>query len=330
MRFIINFVCMFRQSPDGDIISIVRSKNQICGMKILKFVWKRVARNYPNILMKNIQSLIVVLITNKKILIGFMLFLSFFVLSLVGGILIPKNYFSTGAFKINQPPNSVNILGTDVMGRDVLYQIFVGMVNSTKIGIIVGLFGTFFGAAVGFTSGYRGGILDNIIGVLVNVFLSIPSILLLVLLGSLLKSIDAIQISLIIALFNWAWPARSTRAQTLSLKERDFIYIAKLNGMNSAKIIFTEIMPHMIRWLGAVFIQLVLWGIIAESGISILGLGPKEVTLGQMLFWAYISNALYNQLWWWWGPVVVVLVIIFVSLYLMYSGIVEFLGERAG
>jgi peptide/nickel transport system permease protein len=135
--------------------------------------------------------------------------------------------------------------------------------------------------------------------------------------------------ALIIGLFAWAWPARQVRAQVLSLKERSFVEVARMSGMSGFEIIIYELMPHMLPWLGANFVNAFIAAILAESGLSILGLGPqREMTLGMMIYWALSYSAVFNNIWWWWLTPVLTLMLLAFSLYLVHLGFDEVSNPR--
>lgn len=280
---------------------------------------------------RNIKNNIKLIISNRKFIIGCLLFLSAAFIAILGGYLLPKEYFRAGSFSRGLPPSTIHPLGTDVLGRDILAQLLWGTQNSIKIGVIVATIGTFVGAMIGFISGYYGGLVDDALRVIVDVFLSVPSLLFLILIASLIKGSVTVELmALIISLFSWPWPARQVRAQTLSLKERDFILVARLSGMGRFEIILRELMPHMFQWMGANFINAFLVAILTESGLSILGLGPQtEMTLGMMLYWALQHAAIYRGMWWWWAPPVFMLIYLFFSLYIMHLGFDELINPRA-
>ncbi|HIC90397.1 MAG TPA: ABC transporter permease [Anaerolineae bacterium] len=201
--------------------------------------------------------------------------------------------------------------------------------NSLQIGLIAASLGTFLGALIGFASGYFGRAVDALLRVLIDVFLSVPSLLFLILIGSLVRGVGVHTMALIIGFFAWAWPARQVRAQVLSLKERAFVQIARLSGMSGLEIIFRELMPHMLQWLGANFVNAFIAAILAEAGLSIIGLGPqKEMTLGMMIYWALSYGAILQNLWWWWLTPVLTLICLFLSLYLIHLGFDEVSNPR--
>jgi peptide/nickel transport system permease protein len=203
------------------------------------------------------------------------------------------------------------------------------ILKSLLVGLIAASLGTLFGALICFASGYFGGIVDTLLRVLIDVFLSVPSLLFLILIASLVKGVRVQTMALIIGAFAWAWPARQIRAQVLSLKERAFVQVARLSGMSGLEIIFRELMPNMLQWLGANFVNAFLAAVLAEAGLSLLGLGPqREMTLGMMIYWALSYGAILQNLWWWWLSSVLALMFLFLSLYLVHLGFDEVSNPR--
>ena len=267
------------------------------------------------------RGLVGILMGNRKFIVGFIIFIVILMGAIIAHQTIPFRYSRTGAFPPGLPPGVKNILGTDSLGRGIEVQLAEAVVNSIQIGLI--------GAVIGFTSGYYGGIMDAILRVLMDVFLSIPSLLFLILIASLMRGVTVQGMALIIALFAWASPARQIRAQVLSLKERAFVDIAILSGMSKMEIITRELVPHMFQWMSANFVNATLAAILAESGLSILGLGPQnEMTLGMMIYWALSYAAVFRGMWWWWGSTVFTLTSIFISLYLLHLGFDEVINPR--
>lgn len=270
------------------------------------------------------RSVISMLLGNRKIVLGSTVFLSLAIVTLVASLFISPAERRTGAFPARQPPSMEAILGTTSLGQSVAVQLTEAIPNSILVGLIAATIGTTLGALIGLASGYMGGRVDAGLRVLIDVFLSVPSLLFLILIASLLRGVSVISMALIIGLFAWAWPARAVRSQTLSLKERPFVKVARLSGMSNAEIVFRELLPHMLSWLGANFLNAFIVAILAESGLSIIGLGPQnEMTLGMMIFWALNYGAILQNFWWWWLTPVVVLIVIFMSLYIVHIGLDE-------
>lgn len=269
------------------------------------------------------------LLRNRKFCFGLCLLLALVVPAVVGDLFTPPDLRRTGAFPARLAPGPGGLMGTDSLGRSVAVQMAEALPNSLQVGLIAASLGTLLGALIGFASGYFGRIVDALLRVLIDVFLAVPSLLFLILLASLMKGVGVHAMAVIIGLFAWAWPARQIRAQVLSLKERPFVQVARLSGMSDVEIIGRELMPHMFQWLGASFVNSALSAILAESGLSILGLGPqREATLGMMIYWALSYSAIFQRMWWWWATPVVALTLTFLALYLIHLGLDEVANPR--
>lgn len=276
------------------------------------------------------RDLIRGLLRNRKLVIGLAIFLVLTIMPLVAGAFVDPALRSTGSLPPRLPPSAEAPLGTDTLGRSVFVQMTEAVPNSLQVGLIAATLGTLLGAIVGFFSGYFGGIVEVVLRILIDVFLSVPSLLFLILIASVVRGVNVQTMAIIIGLFAWSWPARQVRAQVLSLKERSFVEVARLSDMSGFEIIFRELMPHMIPWLGANFVNAFIAAILAESGLSILGLGPqREMTLGMMIYWSTINtSSLLQNLWWWWLTPVISLMLFFLSLYLIHLGLDEISNPR--
>jgi len=265
---------------------------------------------------------------NRKFVVGTAVFASIVVSALVGRCLVPYDPL-LGLFPPNRPPGPGHPLGVDALGRDILAQLFMAIVQSLEIGLTVAFLGTFIGSLMGFVAGYFGGLVDHVLRGLIDLFITIPMLPILILIAASVRTLDVGTMVLILSMFAWAVPARQVRAQTLSLKEREFVYMAKLSGMGGLEIITFEIMPHMLLWMGANFVNATLWAIRTEVSLAILGLGPQNTaTLGMMIYWAMLYAAVVTGRWWWWAPPIVALIAIFLSLYLIYAGLDEVFNPR--
>lgn len=275
------------------------------------------------------KPFLALLLENQKFVVGLLIFLTIFGLAVLINLTVGPEQRSSGSLPARLAPGPESLLGTDSLGRSILSQLGEAVPNSLQVGLIAAFLGTMIGAVIGFVSGYFGGVVDAVLRILVDVFLSVPSLLFLILIASLLRGVSVQVMAIIIGLFAWAWPARQVRAQVLSLKERGFVQVARLSGMSGMEIIFRELMPHMLPWLGANFVNAFIAAILAESGLSILGLGPqREMTLGMMIYWALNYGAILQNMWWWWGIPVVILMALFLSLYLIHIGLEEVSNPR--
>lgn len=269
------------------------------------------------------------LLRNPKFMSGTIIFLALTLTALIGSTVIDPTQRRSGSFPVRLPPGQEAILGTTSLGQSIGIQLTEAIPNSVQVGLIAAAVGTIVGALIGFLSGYFGGWVDAVLRILIDVFLSVPSLLFLILIAALVRGVEVTAMALIIGAFAWPSPARQVRAQVLSLKERGFVQVARLSGMNGLEIIVVELMPHMVQWLGANFVNAFIAAVLAESGLSILGLGPqREMTLGMMVYWALNYSAVFQNLWWWWMTPVLTLMALFLSLYLVHIGLDEVSNPR--
>jgi peptide/nickel transport system permease protein len=135
--------------------------------------------------------------------------------------------------------------------------------------------------------------------------------------------------AMIVALLAWAGPARTIRAQTLSMRERQYIPMAKLSAASDPEIIFRQILPNLLPYIAAGFVDAVSGSILAAVGIQLLGLGPLLVpNLGMILQFAFNSGAIYQGMWWWWGPPALILMLLFVGLFLISTALDQLANPR--
>lgn len=177
-----------------------------------------------------------------------------------------------------------HLLGTDDLGRDLLTRALYGGRVSISVGIAAMVVSVLAGTLVGSVSGYVGGKLDVILMRIVDMFLSVPSLLLIIVIYAFVPT-NMVTLVLMLALFSWTNVARVVRAQTLTLKERDFVLAAKSLGVSHIRIIFTHIIPNMTSQIIVAASLSIANAILDESALSFLGYGvqlPKS-SWGSML-----------------------------------------------
>jgi|LSQX01.3.fsa_nt_gb peptide/nickel transport system permease protein len=222
----------------------------------------------------------------------------------------------------NLPPSREHPLGTDMDSRDVLLELAHAARLSLMVGLIAGCIATVLGIIIGLLAGYIGGVLDSILTTWTNLFLVIPSFVILILLSVAMGQIREAWITgLVIGLTAWPWTAKSVRAQTVSLRYRDHVNMARITGNPTWRIIAVEIAPYIASYIVMAFILQVASGIISEATLSILGLGnPSSISLGRMINRAQQYESIVNGRWWEFVPVAVSIAMITFGLYMMNSG----------
>ncbi|MCC2610499.1 ABC transporter permease [Neorhizobium petrolearium] len=174
-------------------------------------------------------------------------------------------------------------LGTDRLGRDVVAGIIHGTRTSLLVGIAAALAAITIGLCVGLTAGFAGGLIDEALMRVVDAFQIVPSFLLALAFVSVVGASVPIVV-LAIALGAWPNPARLTRAQVLSIKERDYVASARVIGMHPVEIALKEILPNALPPVLALSAIIVAAAILTEAALSFLGLGdPNTVTWGSMI-----------------------------------------------
>ncbi|CAB50444.1 ABC transporter permease [Pyrococcus abyssi] len=223
----------------------------------------------------------------------------------------------------------LHILGTDKEGKDLYAELVYGLRTSLWIAVLAAIIGTTLGITIGLVSGYKGGIVDELLMMFVNIMLVIPSIVLLILVAAFLEARSPEVQALIIGLTNWPWVARSVRAQTLSLKNREFVNLSKIVGLSDLRIIFEEIMPNMISYIFMAGILQVSGAILASATLDFIGLGPTTVvSLGVILQKAIMHNALQFGWWWWFIPPGLIITLIITALFFVNLGMEEVFNPR--
>ncbi|GAA3939843.1 ABC transporter permease [Microbacterium soli] len=202
-------------------------------------------------------------------------------------------------------PSAEHLLGTTQTGQDVLSQLAHATRGSLEIGFIVGVLATVFSAVFGVLGAYVGGLADEAFSLLSNVFLVIPGLPLVIVISGFVpaESRGLWTIAVVLAITGWAGSARVLRAQTLSIRSRDYVAASRVAGEKAWRVILVEILPNLLPVLASQFVFAVIAAILSEAGLSFLGLGASNSsTLGTMLFYAQNGFALPLGAWWWFVP----------------------------
>jgi peptide/nickel transport system permease protein len=266
---------------------------------------------------------------DSALMVGSVILVLILLFALLGPLLLNPKWSNVGAFRPRLQPDAQHLLGTDTQGRDVLTTLATATGRTLEIGLLAGFVGLGIGLVLGLLAGYFGGVLDSIIRTATDVLNTIPGIAILVVVATMLQSMTVELMALIIAGLAWRYPARAVRAQTLTLRERGYVEIARLSGMSGLEIIIKEVLPNLAPYIAASFVSTVSASVLTSIGLEALGLGPQNaLTLGMMIYWAQFYAAILRGMWWWWLPPIVVLVLIFVGLLFASSGLDQLFNKR--
>ncbi|MBB5805718.1 ABC-type dipeptide/oligopeptide/nickel transport system ATPase component/ABC-type dipeptide/oligopeptide/nickel transport system permease subunit [Saccharothrix ecbatanensis] len=203
------------------------------------------------------------------------------------------------------PPGGEFWLGTTQTGQDIVAQLAYATRGSLYIGVLVGVMATVLSALFGIIGSYIGGYVDEGFSLFSNVMLVIPGLPLVIVISAFVPADQrgSWTIAVVLAITGWAASARVLRAQTLSLRNRDYVAAAKVSGEKPWRVITVEILPNLLPLLASQFVFSVIYAILSEAGLSFLGLGASNSsTLGTMLYYAQNGFALQRDAWWWFVP----------------------------
>ncbi len=268
---------------------------------------------------------------NKSLAVGLFMVSLLVAFTVIGLLTInPENAYPL-AVRPKQPPSPQYLLGTDFFGRDLLAAMVLGMWQTALIGVLAGAIGTLIGVVLGFISAYFGGLLDAGIKGTCQILTPIPGFLIqVVIAGSLDKrDVTIYTMAFVVVLLAWMGPTLVIRSQVLSMKERQFVAVAKLSGVGDLGIIFGEILPNLLPFIVAAFVTQVFAAVFASFYLAVLGLGPlREPLLGNLIWAAQSQGAFFNGWWWWPIEPALAMVLILGSLALIIMGLDEFANPR--
>ena len=268
---------------------------------------------------------------SPKVIAGLIIIVAFAILTLIGPWVAPYAP-NDNAFGANLHPSAAHWLGTSNLGADLFSQLLNGARATMVVGFIAGLVATALSVIIGITAGYLGGGTDEGLSLAANVFLAIPGLPLLIVLLSYLPAAgrsNTLLIGVIIAITGWAWGARVLRAQTLSVKRRDFVEAARIVGESRIRIMFAEVLPNLLAIVASSFLFTMLYAIGTYVALAYLGVTSTSVwNWGTMLYWAQTSNAPLTGAWWWFVPPGLCIALVGMGLALLNFGVDEFINPR--
>lgn len=246
--------------------------------------------------MKNITKF---LKSNPKTALGLFLISIVLILTIGADFFTSHDPFFRYEGEYHSPPSKEHILGTTRLGRDVFAQTLYGGRVSILVGVLAGFIAVGLSLVIGISAGYFGGVVDNVISTVINIIMVIPQTVLLLIIASLLEGVSPLMIGIIIGITSWPFNARILRAQTMSIRNREYIYSSETLGETKFRRLFFEIMPNMLSMISTGFIGTVIYAIMAQATLEFIGFGdPLSITWGTMLFNAQKTGALNSGIWW--------------------------------
>jgi peptide/nickel transport system permease protein len=267
-------------------------------------------------------------IANGKAATGLGILMFFCLLAVIGPWIAPYDPSARGDDLV-AGPSSAHWFGTTHLGQDILSQVLVGTRSVIMVGLLAGVVATVLAVLIGVTSGYLTGVAGELLSALTNVILVIPVLLLVIIIASILGDANDLTIALIIGATAWPWSARVLRAQTLSLRRRDYVDAARATGESTWRIIGFELLPNLTAVIASRFVDTVVFAVLAEIALAFIGVsGVSDWNWGTILFWAQSQQALAQGAWWWFVPAGLAIAVLGTGLALLNFGIDEFVNPR--
>jgi peptide/nickel transport system permease protein len=262
--------------------------------------------------------------------------LSIIAIFIIGSFLLPLfnsvDPAEQGTYLKNLPLSRLHPLGTNALGQDIFWFLVTAIRNSLLLGVGVSLGVTVISTFMGLSAGYIGGWYERIVVIFIDTFITIPVLPILIVVGALVRGNTSFAVvGVILITFGWAWNARTIRSMALSLREREFVSMARFSGASTLAIIYREIFPYVYAYMVVGFINTILFAINTEAALAVIGLSKVQVpTLGSIIFWALNYNALMiGQTAWIIAPIAAS-VVLFLGLFLTSTGYNQLFAERRG
>lgn len=263
-----------------------------------------------------------------KVRAGLVIAVIFVLLAICGPWLAPYDPGQTST-DVMLPPSGAHWMGTTQLGEDVFSQFLAGGRISLAVGIVAAIISKVIALLIGVIGGYFRGVADEVLYFVTAVFLVIPGMPLLIVLTGYLPNRGVLAVAFVIAITSWPGSARVLRAQTMSLRTRDFVEAARATGESRWRIMFTEVVPNEMPLIASGFLFMIIAGVMAEAGLSFLGLGSlTTISWGSMLYFAQSSQAFLFGAWWWFIPPGLAIAVLGAGLALINFGIDEYSNPR--
>jgi len=267
---------------------------------------------------------------NTELVLGAAVLGAIILFSLIGPLFVDRDDSLLGKFPPGLKPNSTNLLGTDLQGRDIFTTLVYAAPQTLQVGALTGIISLGLGAFMGVLAGFFPGRMDDVIRFVSDILVAIPAIAFLMVFVARMENPSIYVIALSISFLAWPGPARAIRSQVLTLRERQYIAIARANGEREMEVLFREVLPNVFPLLLAMFIGAVNGGIGTAMALEVLGLVAtrRYLSLGLMVFWVQRMGGILRGMWWWWGPPILLIALIFTGLLFLSSGMNIFVNPR--
>ncbi|HWE59632.1 MAG TPA: ABC transporter permease [Solirubrobacteraceae bacterium] len=264
-----------------------------------------------------------------KAKVGIAILSVYILVAIIGPWLAPYDPNATTTQAVPEGPTLHHLFGTSATGGDVLSQILIGTRATVILGLATGVIATTLSVLVGTAAGYLGGYADEALSLLANIFLVMPVLPLLVVILGYLPHTGEVPTAIVLSALGWAWGARVMRAQTMSLRNRDFVLAAREVGERPWRIIVFELMPNQIGLIAASFVGTVFYAILTSVALAFLGITNfSDWNYGDILYWAQSGSAVNLGAWWWYVFPGVTVAVLGMSLVLINFGLDELSNPR--
>ncbi|MEQ6898347.1 ABC transporter permease [Microbacterium sp. KR10-403] len=266
--------------------------------------------------------------SNRKSAAGLIILGVFILVAIFAPLIAPYDPTEQNLDATLQAPSFQHLLGTTHIGEDVFSQIVYGTRGVLVVGFLATIMATVVAVVVGVTAGYLRGWKSESLSALSNVFLVIPGLPLMIIIASQFADPPLWIIAAVLGLTGWAWGARVLRAQTMSLRNRDFIQAARANGEPLHRIILVEMLPNLMALIASSFVGTMTAAVLGLTTLAFIGVIPvSNLNWGTILFWAQ-QNSAFPDYWWWYVPAGLCIAFVGVALALINFGIDEYVNPR--
>ncbi len=269
---------------------------------------------------------------NGRLALGLIILIVMGLGSFILPVFVPVDPSIQSTYMRNLPMSGAHWLGTNALGQDIFWFLVFSVRNSLILGVLVGIGVTIISTVVGLSAGYIGGNFERLVMLVVDTFITIPLLPILIIMGALIRgSTSFLTVGVIITIFGWAWNARTIRSMALSIREREFINMARFSGARTRDVLLREVFPYVSAYMLVGFINTILFAINTEATLAVIGLSKVEVpTLGSIIFWALNYNALFTGNYVWVVAPIVATVLLFLGLFLTSTGFNAAFASKRG